>query len=127
MSESSRWEWDNLSATVPWKVNGRAPSLYERNRIRLPYMVWYNTTSCEFFYVNRDYKQLGVRQSECSWQEHPPIEGSHHYFYSDGNAPRTPTTTKKLLQTIRDFEQSHLAGFTERTDFGPLDKRTGGL
>jgi hypothetical protein len=114
------WEWDDLTKTVPWKINGRRPDLYERNRIRLPYMVVHNPTSREFFYLNRDDKQLGVRKEECRFQAYPPMHGTRHYFYDEKSAPRTQRTTKRLLCIIRSYEEEHLAGFTERTDFGPL-------
>lgn len=120
---TDRWRWDNLSATVSWRVNNWKPSLYERNRIRLPYMAVYSPIAREFFYVNRDYKQLDVRKEQCSFQHWPCIAADEvrHHFYSDDNAPRTKRTTEQLLKRIQNYNESHLAGFTERTDFTPLD------
>ena len=85
-----------------------------------PYLVEYDPNLSAFYYINRDYKQIGVRLEDCSFQRWPVISSSvkRHYFYDDDSAPRTKSATKKTLRIIRKFKKSHLVGFTERTDFG---------
>ena len=104
----------------------RSITLYSFTRIHLPYQLHMNSTTRQFFWVNREYAPLGKTKasSTARWWIWPDITdgdsgNASQYLYDDETAPRTKHSTEKLLRVKAQLERTVLVGFTERVDFQP--------
>jgi hypothetical protein len=68
-------------------------------RIDMPYGCYYNSSTKEVFYFNRDYKRLGVSREEEHWTTYPEQLKESAMFYSDGTKP---LSTKKAWQAYQE-------------------------
>lgn len=97
------------------KMTTSIKNRYEWNRINKPYLVQVNHKTQEYFYINRDYKRLGI--SSKGWDEWPNhgCDGEYTdwetlYFYDDGpTAPRTLKSQSNLQKEIIKFENKYKA------------------
>lgn len=103
-------------ATSMFKGN-KWTNRYEWNRINEPYLVQVNHKTQEYFYLNRDYKRIGLSSKDVSWDEWPNhgCDGEYTdwetlYFYDDGpTAPRTLKSQRNLHKEIIKFENKYKA------------------
>ena len=95
-------------------------TLYDFTRIHLPYQLHMDASTRQFFWVNREYAPLGkTKQSGNGFWNWPDLTGgsTSEYLYDDDTAPRTKSSTERLLRARAQLQRTVLDGFTERVDF----------
>ena len=111
-SIKNRYEWNRMSLICKL-LNCKYGFLEVRGLV--PYLVQVNHKTQEYFYINRDYKRLGI--SSKGWDEWPNhgYDGEYTdwetlYFYDDGpTAPRTLKSQRNLQKEIIKFENKYKA------------------
>ena len=96
-------------------------TLYDFTRIHLPYQLHVDSTTRQFFWVNREYAPLGKTKANGNgfWNWPALTSQTSQFLYDDHTAPRTKRSTERLLNRKAQLERTVLNGFSERVDFTP--------